>query len=497
MLILICIVAVLAVIASFMWKVRALRIALPGPRHRFYVGSFAEVHRHRARFPDWLYDCTLKHGRTWGFSVPGTTPYIVISSPDNVEHVLKTQFERYEKGPTFQLHFRELLGDGIFNADGEQWKHQRHMALQQFRRRALREHMSTVMIERTQPVLGLVDKYASSGERFDLQSLFYAYTLDTFSEIAFGHHLDSLHTESSFAKAFDLSQWLINRRFTTPWWKLERALDVGGERQLKRSVRHLNDYVGKLVLERLALSEEALSEKSDLLSAFTRQLKEDSPEGVPQIDSAERYLIDVVLNFMIAGRDTTAGALSWTFYRLWKHLELQAKVVEEVREVVGDEPLSYAHFGSLPFTRSFFFETLRLHPSVAKGLKYAVVDDTLPDGTVVPKGCGLVYSPYVMGRMLDIWGEDALEFRPERWLSVNRKGKRVFHERTPYHFPQFNAGPRICLGKYLAVMEAEFLIVALLRRFRFKLAMPEAGITYLDSLTAPVDGGLMMTAEAV
>ena len=484
-----------AAFAYALWTVRAVRVSLPGPRHHFYLGSFPELYRNQPRFPDWLYENTLQHKGTWTFSVPGATPYIVISSPTNLEHVLKKQFIKYEKGPSFQEYFRELLGEGIFNADGEEWKHQRHMALQQFRRKALKEHISTVMVERSQPVLQLIEQHAQSGDRFDLQSIFYAYTLDTFSEVAFGHHLDSLQSESSFAKAFDRSQWLINRRFSTPWWKIERALNVGPESELKKSIHHLNSYVGDLVRERLSQPTDVLTAKPDLLSAFTRQLADD--DALREGDSAERYLIDVVLNFMIAGRDTTAGALSWTFYRLWKHPEMQAKVVEEITQALGDEPFSYQHIGSLPYTRAFFFETLRLHPSVANGLKYAVEDDILPDGTPIPKGCGVVYSSYIMGKMEHIWGQDVLEFQPERWLSINKKGQRVFHERTPYHFPQFNAGPRICLGKYMAIMEAEIMLAALLSRFRFTLAMPEEDIVYLNSLTAPVDGGLMMTVEAV
>jgi cytochrome P450 len=453
------------------------------------------MYRNRARFPDWLYTHTLQQKGTWAFSVPGATPYIVISSPANLEHVLKRQFHKYEKGPTFQTHFRALLGNGIFNTDGENWKHQRTMALQQFRRRELRQHISTVMVERSHAVIDLLEGHAQSKQTFDLQRIFYAYTLDTFSEIAFGHHLDSLHTDSSFAEAFDRSQWLINRRFTTPWWKLERAVNVGAERVLKGSISHLKTYVRVLVKERLSMPTSELADKNDLLSASTCQLADADAQAPPNRDSAEQQLIDLVLNFMIAGRDTTAGALSWTFYRLWKHPELQAKVVEEIDRVIGDAPFAFTHTGSLPYTRAFFFETLRLHPSVSKTLKYANQDDTLPDGTSIPSGCGVVYSPYTMGRLEELWGPEALEFDPERWLSTNKKGQRVFHERTPYHFPQFNAGPRICLGKHMAVMEAEILIASVLRRFRFNLAMDEDQVVYLDSLTAPVDGGLMMKVE--
>ena len=112
-------------LAAVLWRFRARPIAIPGPRHFFYLGSFAEMHKHRKRLPDWLYECTQLHKGTWSFSIPSTTPYIVISSPENLEHVLKHSFDKYEKGSTFREHFQELLGDGIFNTDGALWREQR------------------------------------------------------------------------------------------------------------------------------------------------------------------------------------------------------------------------------------------------------------------------------------------------------------------------------------------------------------------------------------
>ena len=132
---------------------------------------------------------------------------------------------------------------------------------------------------------------------------------------------------------------------------------------------------------------------------------------------------------------------------------------------------------------------------MTKNLKYVIDDDVLPDGTVLPKGAGVVYSSYVMGRMKDIWGEDVHDFRPDRWLQTEEDGTRVFRDHDQYAFPHFNAGLRICLGKYMAIMEAEIIICQVLRRFKCTLAMKKEDLGYTDSLTLSMKNGLMMNIQ--
>ncbi|RKO85708.1 cytochrome P450, partial [Blyttiomyces helicus] len=142
------------------------------------------------------------------------------------------------------------------------------------------------------------------------------------------------------------------------------------------------------------------------------------------------------------GRDTTAQALSWTFYMLAKNPAVEEKLVEEVMQTLGDALApTYDQIKTMRYANAVFHETLRLYPSVPKESKQALADDVLPDGTLVDAGMVVVWIPYAMGRSRAIWGAHAHEYKPERWL-----GEKDLQP-SSYEYPVFNAGPRICLGR--------------------------------------------------
>jgi hypothetical protein len=161
------------------------------------------------------------------------------------------------------------------------------------------------------------------------------------------------------------------------------------------------------------------SQRADLLTFFLQQQEKEFEKRQPtdeERSAKEQYLIDIVLNFIIAGRDTTASTLSWATHECLEHPDEMAILIDELDTVLeGREPTYEDIFERLPKLRMFLNESLRLHPPVPKDAKTSVEDDTLPDGTFVPAGTMMVYVPYVMGRDTGIWGEDAAEFRPMRW----------------------------------------------------------------------------------
>jgi cytochrome P450 len=176
---------------------------------------------------------------------------------------------------------------------------------------------------------------------------------------------------------------------------------------------------------------------TDLLSLY---LERSSEEGI-----SDEELRDIIMNFLIAGRDTTANALSWAFYRLSIHPEVQQKAYDEVlrlgTEFNLDMPLSpsphaeedadlgpefpFACIQKMDYIEAFCMEVLRLYPSVPKIGKYALTDDVLPDGTIVKEGMMVVFSPWVMGRTEKLW-EQCNEFRPERFLENKKPSPYVF-----------------------------------------------------------------------
>ena len=196
----------------------------------------------------------------------------------------------------------------------------------------------------------------------------------------------------------------------------------------------------------------------------------------------------MVLNFLIAGRDTTAQAMSWCLFLLMKHERVQERIRKEVSEICGDEGLDYEKLGRFRYLEAVLKESLRLYPSVPLDLKFVANSDTLPDGTHVPRGAALIYVSYAMGRSQEIWGPDASEFCPERWLEMEQV-------KSPYENPVFHAGPRECLGKRLAMLEMKVMLSLLIQKFRLRLAVAPETIRADAQVTIGMSSGLPCHVE--
>jgi len=191
------------------------------------------------------------------------------------------------------------------------------------------------------------------------------------------------------------------------------------------------------------------------------------------------YLRDMVLNFVIAGRDTTACALSWMFYVLAMHPDVQDKLIAEIdaKYPAGSGPPTLKSVGptAMPYLNGVLYEILRLYPPVPGDTKTAHMDDVFPDGTKIPKGTVCMFLPYAMGRDPTVY-PDPLIVRPERWIP--------FVAPVPHEFPVFQAGPRICLGMDMAIFEAKVVAVMLLQKYRFQLLPGEREkIHYSSTIT--------------
>ncbi|KAJ3078733.1 Protein kinase alk2 [Quaeritorhiza haematococci] len=421
--------------------------------------------------------------RPRNFSLAFSQPYAMICDPANLEYVLKTNFSNYEKGPFFYSRMNDLLGVGIFNTDGESWRIQRKTAANIFNVKNFREFVGVVFYEEMHMLTDRLSKAVESKEAIDIQDLFFRFTLDGFGKIGFGIELNSMLTKDSvpFAAAFDRAQAAMDYRFFSPVWRLEELLLPRG-RELKNDLKTVREFCSKVIGERRADPEK--NTRNDLLSLFMNLKNED---GTPMYTDKE--LGDLTLNFIIAGRDTTAQALSWTIYELALHPEKTKKLVEEIDETFGGDlntPISYEQIKTMKYANAVFHEALRLHPSVPKDTKTALKDDVLPDGTPIKARTNLAWSPWVMGRSPKIWGPDAAEFKPERWLP-----DAMPSQPSQFVYPVFNAGPRVCLGKTMAELEGVFVLVSLLRRFEFEVLDVEK-VTYLVSLTLPIRDKLMV-----
>ncbi|XP_077235603.1 cytochrome P450 704C1-like [Tasmannia lanceolata] len=425
---------------------------------------------------------------------------VYITDPANVEYILKTNFDNYGKESYHYDRLADFFGDGIFAVDGDKWRHQRKVASYDFSTRILRVFSSGVFQSNAAKLAHKVSEYANYNQAMDAQDLFMKSTMDSIFKVAFGIELNTLYGSSeegnAFGKAFDDSSEVTLWRYVDIFWKMKRFLNIGTEFELKRNIKVLDDFLYKLIHRKkeLILSQKDPMKKEDILSRFL-ELSKDDPKNIN-----DRYLRDIILNFIIAGKDTTAITLSWFFYMLCVNPHVQEKVAQEVKVIMEandrtpiDEfatSLTEEAINKMNYLHAALTETLRLYPGVPVDSKVCRSDDTLPDGFDVGRGDVVAYTPYAMGRMRFLWGEDAEVFRPERWLDDDG----VFQPESSFKFTAFQAGLRTCLGKEFAYRQMKIFAAVLLRFFTFKLTDKNKQVKYRTMLTLHISEGLQLQA---
>lgn len=334
---------------------------------------------------EWITGVLKARGGTFTFRGPWFTNLqcVVTADPRNLEHLLKTRFGSFPKGPYFRDTVRDLLGDGIFGADDEVWRRQRKAASLEFHSAEFRALTASSLVElvhrRLLPVLADAEASGGGGAAVDLQDVLLRLTFDNVCMIAFGVDPGCLRPglpEIPFARAFEDATEATTIRFITPTavWRAMRALGVGHERVLQRCLAGVDEFAYDVIRRRKEeLAAEAAGRgRSDLLTVFTKMRDED---GRPYTD---KFLRDICVNFILAGRDTSSVALAWFFWLLGRNPGVEAKIVEEIEGIVAarkeaaagreveEEELVFRpeEVKRMEYLHAALSEALRLYPSV-------------------------------------------------------------------------------------------------------------------------------------
>ncbi|TMW67074.1 hypothetical protein Poli38472_012190 [Pythium oligandrum] len=284
--------------------------------------------------------------------------------------------------------------------------------------------------------------------------------MEAFAEMGFGIQMNRLEVEDEhpLQRAFDSAQRMIILRYQHPpfVWKLQKVLGIGAEAQLMEDVKVIDDTVLGIILKTLSnYQTEATSGTPTLVSIFLEQARKD---GETDIDPS--YLRDIVL------RDEIVTLLP--------DLEDGVPTMEQVQQ--------------LTYMEAAIKESLRLYPSVPVMPKYVQEDTVLSDGTFLRKGWTVILPNYAFARLPHVWGPDAKEFNPERWIfSTTGKICPV----SLFKFAPFNAGPRVCPGMNLAMLEMKIVLVSLLSRFHIDL-VPGQDITNDNAATLPIKSEMLV-----
>lgn len=412
--------------------------------------------------------------------------------PENLKALLSTQFKDFGHGKRHKYFF-PLFGDGVFTLDGQGWQHTRAMLRPQF----TREQISHVHIieKHVQKIVNMYkqnDKACKAGaipevkgmdyptdcevsrkgEYVDIMPLFFKLTMDTATEFLFGESVGLLDGGNpkvtnavEFGKAFNAAQEVLLKKVVLEkyYWA------IGGKKFMdwcKTCQDFAMSYV-ELALERTkynGANEEKKDGKNEPTYVFLDELAKETRDPI--------ILRDQAINIMVAGRDTTASLLSWTLLMLARNKPVFHKLRAAILKELGDgSDISNITFESLKrceYLRYVLNETLRLYPTVPNNFRYALKDTSLPRGggkdgqspIFIPKDAMVIYNVYSMHRNPTIWGNDALEFRPERWAS--NQGAATHS----WNYLPFNGGPRICLGQQFALTEVGYTVCRLLQSFK-------------------------------
>ncbi|XP_021750576.1 cytochrome P450 86B1-like [Chenopodium quinoa] len=435
----------------------------------------------RQNLYEWLTEITNRQNGTFHFKGPwfSNLQCVVTSDPRNLEHLLKAKFSNFPKGGYFRNTLKDLLGDGIFNADNETWSRQRKTASIEFHSARFRQLTAESLFELVHKrLLPVLEESQKNSLPIDLQDVLLRMTFDNVCMIAFGVDPGCLSLglpEIPFARAFEKATEATVLRFVTPTciWQTMRYLNLGPEKELKESITGVNKFADEVIRTRkkeLALQDENSKERSDLLTVFMR-LKDE--KGQPFSD---KFLRDICVNFILAGRDTSSVALSWFFWLIDQHPEIEQKILAEIGRIIREREVADIagarglisfnpeEIKKMDYLHAAISEALRLYPSVPVDHKEVCEDDVFPDGTVLKKGTKVIYAIYSMGRMEAIWGKDCREYKPERWLRDGR-----FMSESAYKFTAFNGGPRLCLGKDFAYYQMKFAAASILLRYHVKV----------------------------
>ncbi|KAL1351622.1 hypothetical protein HN51_015513 [Arachis hypogaea] len=457
------------------------------PKSYPIIGSYLALKANSHRRIQWLSDIVLASpAATFTLRRLFGIQSIFTANPATVQHILKNNFPNYRKGDIVVGTLSDLLGNGIFNTNGEDWKFQRQVASHEFNTKSLRNFVENVvdseLSDRLVPILS--GAAARQEETLDLQDILQRFAFDNICRIAFGYdpqYLNLSFERSDFAEAFQEATEISSLRFREPLpfvWKLKRALNIGSEKRLRIAVSQVRQSANKLVREKKKeLHDNSSLGSVDMLSRFLSSGHSD-----------EDFVTDIVISFILAGKDTTSAALTWFFWLLSKNPRVEKEILKEINE--KSEAPVFDEVKEMVYTHAALCESMRLYPPVPTDSKEAVNDDVLPDGTAVKKGTVVTYHVYAMGRMESLWGGDWAEFRPERWLERVEGDKWRFVARDSFSYPVFQAGPRICLGKEMAFLQMKRVVAGVLRSFR---VVPTAadGVEpeFISFLTSQMKGG--------
>lgn len=402
----------------------------PGPDGLPVLGSTLELSRDVFGFYERL---VAEYGDVVRYRVMGDEAYLLVH-PDHVEQVLVADSSKFVKGEMTNRQIGSALGEGLLLAEGDDWRTQRTTAQPAFYRERIVEYGDIMTDYTTETMTGWSD-----GDVLDVNQEMTRLTLRILARTLFG--IDIRDQQSVVRESADA----IRTRFDSsrigaylPEW-----LPIPANRRYKRSLADLREFIDELIAERRATDEMG----DDLLSLLVAAADEGGMD--------DATLRDNMVTFLFAGHETTALALTYTWFLLGNHPETQQRLHTELDDVLGGEQPTAADLPELSYTEQVVEEALRLYPPAWTFFREPT-EDVEVGGYTIPERSVVSLPQWIVHRD-ERWYDDPLEFWPERWAADR--------DRPEYSYYPFGGGPRHCIGMRFARMEAKLVVATVAQKY--------------------------------
>ncbi|XP_071696640.1 protein LUTEIN DEFICIENT 5, chloroplastic isoform X2 [Rutidosis leptorrhynchoides] len=433
-----------------------------------------------------LYELFITYGGIFRLTF-GPKSFLIVSDPNIAKRILKDNAKAYSKGILAEI-LEFVMGTGLIPADGEVWRVRRRVIVP-----ALHLKYVAAMIglfgEATDRLCKKLDAAAYNGEDVEMESLFSRLTLDIIGKAVFNYDFDSLTTDNGIVEAvYTVLREAEDRSVSPiPTWEIPIWKDISPrQKKVNGALKLINTTLDDLIAickrmvdeEDVDFNEEYMNENDPSILHFLLA----SGDNV-----SSKQLRDDLMTMLIAGHETTAAVLTWTFYLLSKEPSVMSKLQNEVDAVLGDRFPTMEDMKKLKYTTRVINESLRLYPQPPVLIRRSLEDDVL-DKYPIKKGEDLFISVWNLHRCPTHW-VDADKFNPERWPL---DGPNPNETNQNFSYLPFGGGPRKCVGDMFASFEAIVAVSMLVRRFNFQMALGAPPVTMTTGATIHTTEGLNM-----
>ncbi len=412
----------------------------PGPKPIIPVINLFALRRDPIKF---LTDLAREHGDLAYFKL-GPQPVFLLNNPDYIRDVLVTHNKNFMKGEGLQR-AKRLLGEGLLTSEGEFHLRQRRLAQPAFHRQRIAGYAATM----AEYAARMRDEWRP-GETRDVALEMMRLTLAIAGKTLFDADVEREADE--IGKALTTTFKLFNR-VTLPFSQLLDRFPLPSTIRFQKARERLDATIYRIINERRASG----ADRGDLLSMLI-QARDEEGDGTGMTDEQLR---DEAMTIFLAGHETTANALTWTWYLLSQHPEEEARFHAEIDDVLNGEPPTAEDFPRLRYTEMVFAESMRLYPPAWTIGRRALGDYQIA-GYTIPARSILLMSQYVTHHDPRYF-PDPFRFDPERWTTRARESRPKFS-----YFP-FGGGPRLCIGESFAWMEGALVLATIAQRFKMRL----------------------------